>query len=132
MEKGKVTGFISIRQDITDRKDVENIQKEIIFTMGTIGESRSRETANHVKRVALYSKILAKHYGLEKDDVDILEQASPMHDIGKVAIPDSILNKPGKLDEKERITIETHAIKGYNMLKHSNRKLTPSSSYSYL
>jgi len=91
--------------------------------MGSIGESRSKETANHVKRVALYSEILARHYGLSKEDIDILGQASPMHDIGKVAIPDSILNKPGKLNENERITIEEHAIKGYNMLKYSNRKL---------
>lgn len=119
----EVVGFSSIRQDITDKKDVENIQKEIIFTMGTIGESRSKETANHVKRVALYSKMLAKYYGLDADDVDIVEQASPMHDIGKVAIPDSILNKPGKLNAEERSIIVTHSEKGYNMLKHSNRKL---------
>lgn len=122
-EKNKIVGFSSIRQDITDRKDVENIQKEIIFTMGTIGESRSKETANHVKRVALYSKVLAKYYGLDQADIDIIEQASPMHDIGKVAIPDSILNKPGKLNKQERSIIITHAEKGYNMLKNSNRKL---------
>lgn len=123
LEENKIVGFSSIRQDITDKKDVENIQKEIIFTMGTIGESRSKETANHVKRVALYSKVLAKYYGLNQADIDILEQASPMHDIGKVSIPDSILNKPGKLNEEERSIIITHAEKGYNMLKSSNRQL---------
>ena len=53
--KGIHTGYTAVRKDITANKDVENIQKEIIFTMGTIGESRSKETANHVKRVAEYS-----------------------------------------------------------------------------
>lgn len=53
----------------------------------------------------------------------MLKQASPMHDIGKVAIPDAILNKPGRFDDKEREIMNTHANLGYEMLKHSNRPL---------
>ena len=53
----------------------------------------------------------------------MLKQASPMHDIGKVAIPDAILNKPGRFDENEREIMNTHASLGYEMLKHSNRPL---------
>ena len=79
------------------QREIEETQKEIIFTMGEIGESRSKETGNHVKRVAEYSYILARGLGLSEDEAELIRIASPMHDIGKVAIPDSILQNPGKL-----------------------------------
>lgn len=103
--------------------EIENTQKEVVFTMGSIGESRSKETGNHVKRVAEYSQLLATYYGLDDKEAEMLKQASPMHDIGKVAIPDAVLNKPGRFDEAERKIMDTHAALGYEMLKHSNRAL---------
>ena len=121
--KKKHIGYSAIRKDITANKDIEDIQREIIFTMGTIGESRSKETGNHVKRVAEYSYLLAKLIGLSNEECEILRQASPMHDIGKVAIPDSILTKPGKLDADEMIQMKSHAQKGYELLKTSDRPL---------
>lgn len=119
----KIVGYSALRQDITDSKEIEEIQKEIIFTMGSIGESRSKETGNHVKRVAEYSKILALNYGLDEEESEMLRQASPMHDIGKVAISDSILKKPGRLNDEEITIMKTHAQAGYEMLKSSNRPL---------
>lgn len=104
-------------------KEIEDTQREVVFTMGSIGESRSKETGNHVKRVAEYSKLLALYYGLDENEAEMLKQASPMHDIGKVAIPDAILNKPGRFDEEERRIMDTHAAIGYEMLKHSHRPL---------
>ncbi|MEA3456241.1 MAG: HD domain-containing protein [Campylobacterota bacterium] len=104
-------------------KEIEETQKEVVFTMGAIGESRSKETGNHVKRVAEYSKILALALGMDETEAEMLKQASPMHDIGKVAIPDAILNKPGKLDEKEFRKMKEHAQLGYEMLRYSNRPL---------
>ncbi|WP_331775470.1 HD-GYP domain-containing protein [Sulfurospirillum sp. 1612] len=104
-------------------KEIIETQKEVIFTMGTIGEQRSRETGNHVKRVAEYSKLFARFYGLSEEETEMIGQVSPMHDIGKVAIPDSILNKPGRLDEQERTIMDTHATLGYEMLKGSNKAL---------
>ncbi len=103
--------------------EIEDTQREVVFTMGAIGESRSKETGNHVKRVAEYSKLLALYYGLSEEESEMLKQASPMHDIGKVAIPDAVLNKPGRFDEEERRIMDTHAALGYDMLKHSNRAL---------
>jgi response regulator RpfG family c-di-GMP phosphodiesterase len=103
--------------------EIQNTQKEVVFTMGAIGESRSKETGNHVKRVAEYSKLLALKYGLSEEIAEMLKQASPMHDIGKVAIPDDILNKKGALDAKEREIMNTHAQLGFDMLKHSSREL---------
>jgi response regulator RpfG family c-di-GMP phosphodiesterase len=105
------------------QKEIEDTQKEVVFTMGAIGESRSKETGNHVKRVAEYSKLLALYYGLSEDEAEMIKQASPMHDIGKVAIPDAVLNKPGRFNDEERKIMDTHAELGYNMLCHSNRKL---------
>ena len=128
--KGNHVGYSAVRQDITSRKEVESLQQEIedtqrevVFTMGAIGESRSKETGNHVKRVAEYSKIMALHYGLKPSDAEMLKQASPMHDIGKVGIPDSILNKPGRLTIIERDIMNVHAKLGFDMLKVSKRPL---------
>ena len=104
-------------------QDIEDTQKEVVFTMGAIGETRSKETGNHVKRVAEYSKTFALLYGLNEKEAEMLKQASPMHDIGKVGIPDSVLNKPGRFDEEERKIMDTHAKLGYDMLKASNKPL---------
>ncbi len=104
-------------------EEIQETQREVVFTMGSIAESRSKETGNHVKRVAQYSYLLANYCGLSEKECEMLKQASPMHDIGKVAIPDSILNKPGRFDESERVIMNTHAKMGYDMLKHSNRPL---------
>lgn len=103
--------------------EIEETQREVVFTMGAVGESRSKETGNHVKRVAEYSKLLALKYGLEEAEAELLKQASPMHDIGKVAIPDNILNKKGRFNEEERKIMDTHAQLGYDILKNSDRKL---------
>lgn len=109
-------------------QEIEDTQREVVFTMGAIGESRSKETGNHVKRVAEYSKILALEYGLDKEEAEMLKQASPMHDIGKVAIADAILNKPGRFNEEERAIMETHSELGYNMIKNSHRPLLKAAS----
>jgi len=103
--------------------EIAETQKEVVFTMGSIGESRSKETGNHVKRVAEYSKILALAYGMDEKEAELLKQASPMHDIGKIAIPDAILKKPGRFDENEREIMNTHAELGYHMIKQSKRAL---------
>lgn len=137
-EKGEIEEFIAIRQDITElesyRQNLEErlqesmqeiieTQKEIVYTMGAIGEKRSKETGVHVKRVAHYSYMLARLYGLSEKESQLLKQASPMHDIGKVGIPDSVLQKPGPLNEEEWAIIKTHSSIGYEMLKHSKRDI---------
>ncbi|GKV68168.1 hypothetical protein NCCP2716_06660 [Sporosarcina sp. NCCP-2716] len=98
-------------------------QKEIIETLGEIGESRSQETGNHVKRVARYSYTLAILAGLPRAEAQLLKFASPMHDIGKVAIPDSILLKPGKLTDEEFEIMKKHADYGYDVFRKSERQL---------
>ncbi|MEA1892505.1 MAG: HD domain-containing protein [Campylobacterota bacterium] len=104
-------------------KTIKETQKEIIFTMGTIGESRSKETGNHVTRVAEYSRLLAEYSGMDRFYAQMLKEASPMHDIGKVAISDAILNKPARHTQEESVIMRTHTTLGYEMLRHSDKEL---------
>ncbi|MFC6041092.1 HD domain-containing phosphohydrolase [Paenisporosarcina macmurdoensis] len=105
------------------RNELIETQREMIETMGEIGESRSQETGHHVKRVAKYSYELAKLAGLSESQCRLLKLASPMHDIGKVAIPDTILLKPGPLSKEEFDLMKTHTSIGYHVFKHSSRQL---------
>lgn len=105
------------------RNELIATQREIIETMGEIGESRSQETGNHVKRVAKFSYQLALLNGFTEADAMQLKLASPMHDIGKVAIPDNVLLKPGKLTEAEFEIMKSHSTIGYNVFKYSHREL---------
>jgi len=109
-------------------QEIENTQREILFIMGEVGESRSKETGNHVKRVAEYCYLLATYRGLSEDDSELIKLASPMHDIGKIAIPDSVLKKPGKLDDAEYHVMKSHAGIGYEMLHNSKRRILRASA----
>jgi response regulator RpfG family c-di-GMP phosphodiesterase len=115
-------------ENIYLNEELESTQKEIIFTMGEITETRSRDTGQHVKRVAEYSRLLALRYGLSEEEAEIIRLASPMHDVGKVGIPDSILNKPEALTPEEFEIMKAHAQLGYEMLKHSNKQVLNAAS----
>jgi response regulator RpfG family c-di-GMP phosphodiesterase len=108
--------------------EIEETQSEVIFTLGEIAEARSKETGNHVRRVAKYSELLALKAGVPATEARILKLASPMHDVGKLAIPDSILNKPGRLTAEEWEIMKTHAEIGGEMLMHSDRPLMQAAS----
>ena len=124
--------YMVLRNDITQIKELHNeleaTQREIIYTMGEIGETRSKETGYHVKRVAEYSKLLALKAGLSMEEAELLKMASPMHDIGKVGIPDSILHKPARLTTEEYTIMKEHAKIGYDLLKNSSRELLRTSA----
>lgn len=99
-----------------------NREHESLLVLGKTAEYKDPETASHVARVANYSKLLAKAYGLSDELQDIIYYASPFHDIGKVGIPDNILLKPGKLDDDEFKVMKTHAAIGYTILKEAKSK----------
>jgi len=124
---GKIEEYIAIRSDVTEaillHEELEQTQQEMIERIGEIGETRSRETGYHVRRVAEYSALLAKQTGLSADEIKLIASASPMHDIGKVAIPDTILNKAGPLNDEEKQCMQTHAQVGYEIFKDSERPL---------
>ena len=103
--------------------ELEATQREIIHILGEVSEYRSQETGDHIQRVAEISYMLAKFLGLPEDEVDRIRLAAPMHDLGKVGIPDAILNKPGRFTDDEYTIMKTHSEIGYNMLHNSKRKL---------
>ena len=131
-KKENLVEYMVLRNDITQIKELHNeleaTQREIIYTMGEIGETRSKETGYHVKRVAEYSKLLALKAGLSIEEAELLKMASPMHDIGKVGIPDSILHKPARLTTEEYTIMKEHAKIGYDLLKNSSRELLRTSA----
>lgn len=108
--------------------EIEETQKEILYILGEVTEARSEETGNHVQRVSKYAKILAEKYGLSNRDVMLVTMASPIHDIGKIAISDKILLKPDKLTPNEFEVVKSHTTIGYNILKGSNRDLLKSAA----
>jgi len=103
--------------------EVVETQREMIHTLGEVVESRSQETANHVKRVARHSYRLALLAGLDEERAQLLQMAAPLHDVGKIAIPDAVLNKPGRLTDEERSLMMTHAELGHQILAGSNREV---------
>lgn len=115
-------------ENICLEKEVTDTQNEVILRLGEVLESRSRETGNHVRRLALLCRLVGQHIGLSEEECEELRNASPMHDIGKIAIPDNILLKPGKLAEDEFEKMRYHAEAGFLMLNNSNRSLMRSAA----
>ena len=104
-------------------QEIEDTQREIVYRLGNALETRSKETGNHLKRVAHFAALLAKLAGLDEQEVVILRLAAPLHDVGKIGIPDSVLNHPGPLDGEQWEIMKTHAQIGYDLLHDSPRKV---------
>lgn len=104
--------------------ELEESQKEIIVILTELMESTSDETGKHTRRVAEYSRLLAHyHPSIGEEDANIIFYAAPMHDIGKIAIPEEILHKPGKLTPDEFEIMKTHTTKAHGFLRVSNRRI---------
>ncbi len=93
--------------------------EETIHLLVQASIHRDSETGNHIKRVGLYSARLAMACGLDQTEVDQIRLAAPMHDVGKIGIPDSVLRKPGALTPEERRVMETHTTIGADLLAGS-------------
>ena len=91
--------------------------KQTVLAIARAVDAKDVRTSEHSYRVALYSKAIAKEYGLDEKECNEVEWAARMHDIGKIAIPDSILNKPSKLTDEEYVTMKSHTLKGAEILK---------------
>jgi hypothetical protein len=103
--------------------ELRDAREEIPRRLARVVEYRDSDTGGHIERMAEYSGLIAQGLGLPADECRRIRLASTMHDIGKVAVPDSILLKPGKLNAYERATMETHAQVGYDMLTGSGSEL---------
>ncbi len=96
--------------------ELKNTRLEIIRRLGMAAEFKDNVTGQHVIRMSKYAALLGKAAGLDHQECELLLHAAPMHDIGKIGIPDQILQKPGKLDDKEYAMIKKHSMIGYKML----------------
>lgn len=99
--------------------DIRNREKEAILRLSRAAEYRDPETGAHLLRMSNYSRLIARQLGLAEAEQDLILEASPMHDIGKVGIPDAILLKPGRLDEAEFEVMKRHALIGHEILRDS-------------
>jgi len=103
--------------------DIKESQKDTIFMLSEMAEQRSQETGKHVKRVAYFAKEIAQEIGLSELEVEEVFTTAPMHDIGKIAISDTILKKPGRLSDSEFELMKSHAQKGHDLLVNSEKRL---------
>jgi response regulator RpfG family c-di-GMP phosphodiesterase len=127
IDKGLIRIFstnISVALENMDlNREIIETQKEVIMILGEVIESRSKETGNHVRRVAEVSYLLALKLGLGEEKAELLRLASPMHDVGKVGIPDEILLKPTRLSRGEQAIVRSHTDIGVDILKNSRREI---------
>ncbi|HEU5434828.1 MAG TPA: HD domain-containing phosphohydrolase [Telluria sp.] len=108
---------ILLNQEITDT------QAELILRLGDVVESRSHEAGNHVRRMSQVCHLLAQVSGMPDDETAVLMHAAPMHDIGKIATPDAVLLKPGKLTPDEWEIMKQHPTVGLSILDGSTRPI---------
>jgi len=109
-----------LEEKVTDATNViSHRERETINRLAKAGEYKDEETGNHILRMAKFSSLIASRLGLPETERHLIEVAAPMHDIGKIGIPDHILRKPGRLDSQEMDVMRTHAGIGYEILKDS-------------
>ncbi|NVK19811.1 MAG: response regulator [Methylocystaceae bacterium] len=97
-------------------QQIRETQLEVVRRLGRAGEYRDNETGAHVVRMSKSCKLLALAAGLDREFAELILQASPMHDVGKIGIPDRILLKPGRLTPEERVIMETHVEIGVDII----------------
>lgn len=96
---------------------------ESVYRLTLAAEYRDKETGGHIKRISLYSQLLARYLGLKEPEVEAIFFASPMHDVGKIGIPDSILLKPGAHTAEETLIMKTHTVIGADILRDSESEI---------
>jgi len=107
------------RRVLEQTKVIRASREEVALRLISASEHRDNETGAHVRRIGLYAAEMGTLLGWDDDDVDCIRAAAPMHDIGKIGVPDRILQKGGTLTEEEWIIMKTHTTMGANILKDS-------------
>ena len=107
----------SLERKVVERTaEIEMSRLEIVWRLSKVGELRDGATGNHIVRVGCYARFIAESLGLPRNVVKLLFLTAPLHDIGKVAIPDAILQKPGLLTSAERLVMQDHCAIGSQLL----------------
>lgn len=106
-----------LQEQLSSRnRELESAQFELLERLAMVVEHRDDDTGQHVQRVAKMSRLLAEDLGLPEIEVELITRAAPLHDVGKIAIPDSILKKPGKMTPEEFSTMQSHTTVGARLL----------------
>ena len=108
--------------------DIRRAQEEVIYRLMSASQWRDEETGMHIRRTGLMSEVLATAAGWSAAEAEVIRQAAPMHDVGKIGIPDAVLRKPGKLTAEEFEVMKTHTVIGAEMLADSDRAHAPDGS----
>jgi len=113
------TAELSVALDLLAQSNsrLRQAQEEIINRLSIASEVRDEETGAHIHRMSAYSTVLAHEVGLDPERVELVRVASPLHDVGKIGVPDSILRKPGKHTPEEFELMKQHTIFGYRTLR---------------
>jgi PAS domain S-box-containing protein len=120
---GDLAGIVGVSTDITALRKLENSQRDALERLAQAAELHDAEGGRNVHRTAEIAAYLATRLGWSEEQVMMLRAATPLHDIGKLAIPESILRKPGPLDEGERAVMERHTEIGHRILADSDSEL---------
>jgi two-component system response regulator RpfG len=110
------------RQVDVATQQVISRERETLLRLGRAGEFRDTDTGNHVIRMAKYARIIAEELGLNPVECEDIEYAAPMHDIGKIGIPDTVLKKPGRFNDDEWAQMRQHTIIGHRILSNSQSR----------
>ena len=121
----------ALRLEVDERNDdlrralseLEIAQAETVRRLSMAVEFRDEDTGAHIERIGRFSTLLAEAIGMNPDFCRRIGYAAPLHDVGKVAIPDAILLKPGQLTDEERAIVETHAEEGHRLLRGSSSSI---------
>jgi response regulator RpfG family c-di-GMP phosphodiesterase len=105
------------------RHEIDEGQREIVYLLGEAIEHKSKETGNHIRRVAEITRILALELGFTVAESEKIKSASPLHDLGKIGIPDHILHKPGSFTPEEWKIMQSHVEIGYELVRYSNQDI---------
>ncbi len=126
-EDGEPDHLQGLMQDVSAEKGVQaslrRSREETIRRLSRAAEFRDDETGMHIERVSQFCELIGTRLGLDPKRCEQLRIASPMHDVGKIGIPDAVLLKPGPLDDEERAEMERHSEIGYRILAGSGAEL---------
>ena len=109
----------AVQAESTARELAVSREEETLFLLGRVSEYRDKETADHLERIGRLSGFMCRHLGYTMEETDLIRRASALHDIGKIAIPDRILLKSGKLTNEEHRVMQNHTVIGHQLLNES-------------
>jgi len=120
LERFKHDFMMLLEQKEKSYQALESSHLDTIRRLAIAAEFKDNDTGKHIVRMSRFSSMIARAYGQDEKYCNLLEQASPMHDIGKIGIPDNVLKKPGKLTEEDWVLMRKHSEYGANILSGSD------------